>query len=447
MKTFYLCSPAWQSLLLVVLFLSMIFSLFILTALLRNRREKGKRYLNGALFLGLFALLVILADAFEKQGQGLAPALTLPVPMLLLWAVTVAADLLLLWELIGLYRDMGQRLNRNSVKEAMDRLPSGICFFTKSGSVKLCNLQMHRLFRSLAQKDLQHLDELQEALEGCGPDTGVICLSRDLQNYLFPDGRVWRCRMSQIKDKEGVPYTEVIFSDLTEQYERERELKKQTKELKEISRKLRRLSDNVLILTREKEVLAAKTKLHDQMGAGLTAVRQILLHPGAAGAGAAVDLLRQAVSALKNDNEYPPEKDDLAKFIQDAGAVGVQVRLSGSLPQSEELSFVFLIALRECLSNGVRHAGATELWAEMEEDGGAFSIHITNNGTPPKGEVVPKGGLHNLYRYVLGCGGRMEIQSQPAFALRVTLPKEENPSGRTSRGAAGEMTGGKEAQL
>ena len=47
--------------------------------------------------------------------------------------------------------------------------------------------------------------------------------------------------------------------------------------LPEISRELRYLSDNVLILTREREVLAAKTKLHDQMGAGLTAIRQNLL--------------------------------------------------------------------------------------------------------------------------------------------------------------------------
>ena len=44
------------------------------------------------------------------------------------------------------------------------------------------------------------------------------------------------------------------------------ELKEQTRQLKEIAGNLRRLSDNAKILIREKEVLAAKTKLHDQMG-------------------------------------------------------------------------------------------------------------------------------------------------------------------------------------
>lgn len=152
-------------------------------------------------------------------------------------------------------------------------------------------------------------------------------------------------------------------------------------------------------------------------------MRQILLHQGAAGTASAVKLLRQAVSAIKNDNEYPPEKDELAKFMQDAGTVGVKINLSGNLPECEELSFVFLIAMRECLSNGVRHAGATELWIEIREDDSSDSIYITNDGTPPESEVVPKGGLHNLYRYVLDWGGKMKIQSKPSFALTVTLPK------------------------
>lgn len=81
--------------------------------------------------------------------------------------------------------------------------------------------------------------------------------------------------------------------------------------------------------------------------------------------------------------------------------------------------------MRECLSNGVRHAGATELWIELREEDHAVSIRITNDGTPPESEVVPKGGLHNLYRYVLDCGGRMELQSNPSFALTVTLPQEK----------------------
>lgn len=427
MKTFELSSTEQQSLLLICLFLTLIFSLLVLINVIGDQRGGRKCCLDTILSIFLFILLVILTDAFEQISEGLEPGISLPVPTVLLWCVVAGADILLALEIFELHRTKGNKLSRNSIKEAMDRLPSAICYFTMNGSVKLCNLQMYRLFRTLAQKDLQRLGELTEALADCGPDTGVICLSKELQNYLFPDGRVWRFRQSIVRDGEGTPYTEAVFSDLTEQYQKELELKKQTEELREVSRKLRQLSDNALILTREREVLAAKTKLHDQMGAGLTAVRQLLLRQGAAGTESAVKLLRQAVSAVKDDNEYPPEKDELAKFIQDAGSVGVSVEISGELPESEELSFVFLIAMRECLTNGVRHAGATELRIEIREDGRSVSIRISNNGEPPAGEVVPKGGLHNLSRYVLDCGGKLLIKSSPAFELTAVLPisKEE----------------------
>ena len=63
---------------------------------------------------------------------------------------------------------------------------------------------------------------------------------------------------------------------MTELYEKGLRLKEQTEQLKKFSRDLKILSDNVLTLTKETEVLSAKTKLHDQMGAGIIAMRQIL---------------------------------------------------------------------------------------------------------------------------------------------------------------------------
>ena len=83
--------------------------------------------------------------------------------------------------------------------------------------------------------------------------------------------------------------------DITKQNHEKINLTKQTEKLKKISKELRYLSDNVLILTREREVLAAKTKLHDQMGAGLTAIRQSLMQESADYSDA-VRLLRQAVN-------------------------------------------------------------------------------------------------------------------------------------------------------
>lgn len=422
MRNFYLSSAPAQMTLLVALFLTLIFSLFLLLAAYGRQRDKRKSILRLSVFLFFLILLSVLADAFSRMTEGLAYRTWLPLPMWLLWCVTFAADLLLLWDMSGLRRQGKQALSRDSIKQALDMLPSGICYFTPSGSVKLCNRQMDSLFRSISQCDLQTLAELRDALSGCDACSGVIRLSQEMQTYLFPDGKAWSYRQTEVKASDGVVYTEAIFSDVTNLYHKSLELKAQIKRLNAISRELKWLSDNALILTREKEVLSAKTKLHDDMGAGLIAIRHILHNNQTEEAANAMDLFRRAVSAIKYDNADPRGHSELDRFLQDAGAIGITVNLSGELPEQEELRRVMILAMRECLTNSVRHAGATTIQITVEQKGDSVSMQITNDGKPPETEVVPKGGLLNLYRHIMGCGGTMEIQSKPGFALTVVLP-------------------------
>ena len=422
MKNFYLSSALAQTILLVALFLTLILSLFLQLTAYGRQRDKWKRYLHLSVFLFLLILLSVLADASSQINEGSQYKTWLPLPMWLLWCITFAADFLMIWDIAGLCRLRRQALGRDSIKQALDMLPSGICYFAPSGRVKLCNRQMDSLFHTISQGDLQTLAELQDALSDCDACSGVIRLSWERQTYLFPDGKAWRYRQSEVKASDGATYTEAVFSDITELYNKNLELKAQIKQLNAISCELKWLSDNALILTREKEVLSAKTKLHDDMGAGLIAIRHILNNNQTEEAANAVEVFRRAVSAIKYDNAYPQGRSELDRFLQDAGAIGITVNLSGDLPEQEELRHVMILAMRECLTNSVRHAGATTIHITAEKKGDSVSVKITNDGRSPETEVVPKGGLHNLYRHIIDFGGTMEIQSKPSFALTVVLP-------------------------
>lgn len=411
MKNFYLSSASAQTILLVALFLTLILSLFLQLAAYGRQRDKWKRYLHLSVFLFLFILLAMLADASSQINEGLEYKTWLPLPMWLLWCITFAADFLMIWDIAGMYRQGKQALGSDFIKQALDMLPSGICYFAPSGRVKLCNRQMDSLFRTISQSDLQTLAELQDALSDCDACSGVIRLAWERQTYLFPDGKAWRYRQTEVKASDGATYTEAVFSDITELYDKNLELKAQIKRLNAISRELKWLSDNALILTREKEVLSAKTKLHDDMGAGLIAIRHILHHNRTEEAANAMDLFRRAVSVIKYDNAYPRERSELDRFLMDAEAIDIKVNLSGELPEQEELRRVIILAMRECMTNSVRHAGATTIHITVEKKGDSVYVKITNDGRSPESEVVPKGGLHNLYHHIMDCGGTMEIQS------------------------------------
>lgn len=311
-----------------------------------------------------------------------------------------------------------KRRLRAAVKEAMDTLPSAVCYFTSKGTVKLCNTAMYSLFERIAQSDLQSLSELNEALEGCDHATGII---RDGNVFLFPDGRAWQYSSGEVKTADGEIYTEAVFSDVTELYEKRQQLQKQSRELKKMYRELKTLSDNVLEMTREQEILNLKSRLHDQMNIGVAAIRQILLQNTTSEENAAAVMrLRRAIAVLREENAYP--QDDVAEYIRDAAVSGVQVKIAGTLPEDEKLLHLLLPVMREACVNAARHADAGVLYITAEQTENAVTLRITNDGKQPEKEITPRGGLVDLGKVIAEAGGRITIQSQPAFMLTVTLP-------------------------
>lgn len=307
---------------------------------------------------------------------------------------------------------------RWAVKEALDTLPSAVCYFTAAGNVKLCNTAMYDLIRKITQNDLQTLDELNEALDSCNQNTGVI---REGNLFLFPDGHAWQYSVDKVTAADGRIYTEAVLSDVTELYEKRQKLQRQPRELKKMYRELKILSANVLEMTREEEILNLKSRLHDQMNMGVAAIRQILRQNTTSEENAAaIAQFRRAIQVLQEENAYP--QDDIAEFIRDAEVSGIRVEITGDFPEEKEVLHLLLPVLREACVNAARHADASVLYITAERKSNAMRLLLTNDGRQPQQEIVPRGGLVDLGRMLAEAGGKIEIQSQPQFLLTVTLP-------------------------
>ena len=77
----------------------------------------------------------------------------------------------------------------------------------------------------------------------------------------------------------------------------------------------------------------------------------------------------------------------------------------------------------ETLTNAVRHAGARQLWIDMEETKTAYCVRYTNDGTVPPSSVTEGGGLSTARRKVEAAGGRMTIETTPRFMLTLIFEK------------------------
>lgn len=170
-------------------------------------------------------------------------------------------------------------------------------------------------------------------------------------------------------------------------------------------------------------MLNAKTKIHDQMGQGLLALRRYLSSGDKLiEESVALSLFKNALEAIQLDQSSTPDFQEFDEILTDAQAIGVKIELFGQVPHENKLYKLTSIVLQECLTNAVRHADASKLFVEMKRNQEYFSMVVTNDGKVPDVVHRLKGGLLNLENQVAKVQGKMSVDFLPQFSLKVIVP-------------------------
>ena len=109
-----------------------------------------------------------------------------------------------------------------------------------------------------------------------------------------------------------------------------------------------------------------------------------------------------------------------------ADSAGVRLNILGQMPEDSEYRQVFLWAASESLTNAVFHAGARTLNVCLTDNSNGWSMRFTNDGTRPTKPITEGGGLSSLRRKLESMGAAMTVESNPEFALNVTVRRGEN---------------------
>jgi len=137
-----------------------------------------------------------------------------------------------------------------------------------------------------------------------------------------------------------------------------------------------------------------------------------------------LDIWQRNIDILRLEAEPVKEEDSLASLQRAAKAIGMQVHVSGSLPESSHLCKLLSSIGAEALTNAVRHAGANQLYICAEKTDLGRLIRYTNDGAVPNHAIVEGGGLSTARRKVEAIGGTMQIESSPRFTLNLFFSKE-----------------------
>ena len=242
----------------------------------------------------------------------------------------------------------------NAIKESFDNLPAAICIFSGRGLVRLMNRRMLAVGAMLLGSGIQTLSELRAAL--AQPPEGIAADPAMPGIYHFPDGGILRFSEKEITDRDGQRYMEVIASDVTA-------LMAVRARLHRENQRLRALSDDMAEIVREEEILNMKIRVHDDIGHSLLSVWQAYWQCTELNELRALSEQRRTTIRLLHTASQEAPADAISYAKARARELGVEVRTVGAFPR-DAAQALFSLAIRECASNCIRHAGGSRILAE-----------------------------------------------------------------------------------
>ena len=316
-----------------------------------------------------------------------------------------------------------QQLTPGAIKESLDALHDGVCFFDDSGQPLLVNEQMNRISSAALGSEILNARQFCSDLQNGATAEGTEII----QNYpsmivRTKDGTVWDVRENGIAAGKHRIW-ELAAYDITVQHNLNSTLESRIRRLNQINDRLKDYNRNVDSIIREQEILSAKVSVHDDVGRTLLAARSYMEQPYAErDREKLLFTWKYAIAVMRNEALPSTVSNDWELLTAAAEAVGVHVNLEGTLPESGSGRDITIIAIHECLTNTVKHAGGSRLDVTVEQNED-LTVKITNDGVPPENEIKESGGLLNLRRMVEAAGGDMKVQSCPHFMLQLHMLK------------------------
>ena len=415
--------PYLRGALLTLMFVTICFAMCLLPSVLsrKGRIKKLALCLCGVVsFAGIVLFGSGMKASYYSVNQG---ALTVRCEQLRVWLIVAGLVVANGYLAMILRQELRYRKNAitpDSVKESLDHLPTGLCFCDGNGNVMLSNHRMYDLCQKIVGRDLQDGMLFWEILSKGTPQENVVRLTEgERPSFRLPDGSVWA-----FKRFIDAGVVQLVASDISELQTLADDLTQRNLDLAERNLRLQAYNENVEQLARETELLDTKARIHSQFGKALLATRHFLRDEDASDEDV-MAIWEQTKQTLRaNATRSEPYSMESLKYT--AQAAGLTLELRGSIPAEETVGSLFMEAAVEALTNAVRHARAKCLYFEMTETEDVAVARFANDGDIPSGPVAEGGGLSALRRKTELVGGRMTVETAPAFALVLEVPKERS---------------------
>ena len=341
---------------------------------------------------------------------------------------------------------MKKNTSAKMIKKAIDSYPGGICFSVLDGRVILVNEKMNQLMLELTGHTILNAKVAWEELANFASNGKAEKLTQswlpkdpDKESihqqlfFRFSDSSVWRFEL-RFLDSNTV---QIEAAEITELYRLSEELYENTIRLQEMQKRQKTLLDSIVEVNLNKEILAAKMHIHDELGHCLLATTKAITEDSLA---ENADTLRKSWNSTIQDFSNistvwtVPDSSLQPELMQVAELIGCKVVFLGEQPKSRKALQLLYAAVREALTNAVRHADATELTVKIEQNEKSYHIEISNNGSVTVSSITEGNGLSSLRQRLEQEGASLRILCDNSVFLIIDIPfdfDEAQKGGRT----------------
>ena len=408
-----------------------------------------------AAFTGLLFLLIIRWTSKRRPCSCLIPAL-LMLTVGIIWGTLMDAqnnfDLSFIGEWLGnlpwlvyvlvflvsvIYCGFGswreriiakREITLDSIREALDNLPRGLCFSDEKGIPLLINRKMYQLAEEATGKLCRNAEEMwREILELEGQKCIEPLYKGNISAFRWTDGNIWQFSRTELT-LQNQRYIQTTATDITRLYTLTEELEKNNSVLDKQYKRLKNLLNEIVQITQEEAILASKVKIHKELGECLLAARRylILKQPDK-------DIFKffeqwhEIITFMESKLKEEKKTSDYAmrELIEAACALGCTIIFEGSTQEDAGHYPILKNAIREAMSNAIRHAGANELTVHMDIEDNTLYAVMKDNGNRLITSISEGSGLSTLRSRIEQAGGNMEIRCGGGVELHIKLPVKE----------------------
>ena len=331
---------------------------------------------------------------------------------------------------------MKKKPSAKMIKKAIDSYPGGICFSALDGRVILVNEKMNKLVLELTGHTILNAKTAWNELtnfadNGKAEKLTQFWLPKDPDNenesthqqlfFRFSDSSVWHFVL-RFLDSNTI---QIEAAEITELYRLSEELYENTIRLQEMQKRQKALLDSIVEINLNKEILAAKMHIHDELGHCLLATTKAITEDRLAeNADVLWENWNSAIQDFSNISTVwtVPDSSLQPELMQVAELIGCKVVFLGEQPKSRKALQLLYAAIREALTNAVRHANATGLMVKIEQDEKNYHIEISDNGGVSVSSITEGNGLSALRQRLVQEGATLKVLCDNSVSLLVDIP-------------------------